>query len=173
MADIKYSLELYSYWHCGSGLSSGADADALTVKDKDGLPFVPGKTIKGLVREAVEEIGSSDSLSFLGKEGVFQSDCFFSDATLIDKDEIIASKLQDGLFDRIASTRIDPITGTAANGSLRTIEVVIPCKLTGEILNVPIGFSSVIINALAYIKRIGLQRNRGLGRCHFIVEEEK
>ncbi len=53
---IKYEIEFHTDWHCGSGLAAGAGVDTLTVKNKDGLPFVPGKTIKGLVREAVEEI---------------------------------------------------------------------------------------------------------------------
>lgn len=43
MMDIKYSIQFHTDWHCGSGLAAGADVDALVVKDKDGLPFVPGK----------------------------------------------------------------------------------------------------------------------------------
>jgi len=54
--NIHYKIEFFTDWHCGSGLSSGADLDLLVIKDKDKLPFIPGKTIKGLVREAVEEI---------------------------------------------------------------------------------------------------------------------
>lgn len=44
--DIKYKIEFFSNWHCGSGLAAGADVDALVVKDCNGLPYVPGKTIK-------------------------------------------------------------------------------------------------------------------------------
>jgi CRISPR/Cas system CMR subunit Cmr4 (Cas7 group RAMP superfamily) len=51
---IEYQIEFFSEWHCGSGLAAGADVDALVVKDKDKLPFVPGKTIKGLIREAAD-----------------------------------------------------------------------------------------------------------------------
>ena len=54
--NIRYKIEFHTDWHCGSGLAAGADVDALVVKDQSGLPFVPGKTIKGLLREAVEEI---------------------------------------------------------------------------------------------------------------------
>ena len=53
---MKYEITFYTNWHCGSGLSSGADCDSLVVKDKNGLPFVPGKTIKGLLREAATEV---------------------------------------------------------------------------------------------------------------------
>lgn len=53
---IKYKIEFHTDWHCGSGLSAGADVDALVIKDRNGIAFIPGKTIKGLVREAVEEM---------------------------------------------------------------------------------------------------------------------
>jgi len=65
---IKYEIKFHTDWHCGSGLAAGAGVDALTVKDKNGLPFIPGKTIKGLVREAVEEI------LFIGGKGEMAND---------------------------------------------------------------------------------------------------
>lgn len=179
MTDITYSLEFYSYWHCGSGLSAGADTDSLVIKDQDGLPFVPGKTIKGLVVEAIEYINgvqgsSEESVSFLGKEGTIRSGCFFSNATLQEQDRILSSGLADGLFDRITSTGIDEITGVAEDGSLRSFEVVIPCTLIGKILNVPDENVELVEKALAFISGIGLKRNRGLGRCHLsVVKAEK
>lgn len=30
---IDYSIEFFSYWHCGSGLAAGADVDELAIKD--------------------------------------------------------------------------------------------------------------------------------------------
>ena len=56
--DIKYKVIFFTDWHCGSGLAAGADVDALVIKDSDGLPYIPGKTMKGLLREAAEEIVS-------------------------------------------------------------------------------------------------------------------
>lgn len=56
--DITYTIEFFSYWHCGSGLSAGADVDSLVIKDAKGMPFVPGKTIKGLIREAAETLNN-------------------------------------------------------------------------------------------------------------------
>ena len=61
--DIKYLIKFYNEWHCGSGLAAGADVDLLVIKDKNGLPFVPGKTMKGLMREA-----ATDIVSFSQKE---------------------------------------------------------------------------------------------------------
>lgn len=54
--DITYKIEFFSEWHCGSGLSAGADTDALVIKDSEGFPYIPGKTLKGLFREAIEEL---------------------------------------------------------------------------------------------------------------------
>lgn len=54
--DITYSIEFNTYWHIGSGLSGGVEVDSLVLKDNDtdALPYIPGKTLKGLLREAAE-----------------------------------------------------------------------------------------------------------------------
>lgn len=53
MSSRTLSIALNGYWHCGSGRSSGAHLDALTEKDHAGLPYVPGRHLKGLLRHAV------------------------------------------------------------------------------------------------------------------------
>ena len=72
---ITDKIEFHTDWHCGSGLAAGADVDALVVKDENGMPFVPGKTIKGLVREAVSEIrsfkGATEDEKFVEAFGFF------------------------------------------------------------------------------------------------------
>ena len=56
MSTIKYEIEFFSNWHCGSGLAAGADVDALVIKDNNGLPYVPGRTLKGLLRDAATNL---------------------------------------------------------------------------------------------------------------------
>lgn len=59
-AKCRLVLELLSYWHIGSGRGAAASADAVVAKDRAGLPYVPGKTLKGLARDAMtlaEEVG--------------------------------------------------------------------------------------------------------------------
>jgi len=164
---LKYKLKFFDYWHLSSGLSAGAKLDNSVVKDRDNIPYASGKTIKGLVREMVE----LDT-----KDIEFLHSCYFSNATLdtITKDEIVSNKLQDNLYDVIASTQIDE-NGIAVNDSLREIEVVIPFTLKGEILDISTPEdANKLIKSLKLIKRMGLNRNRGLGRCEFIdinVEE--
>ena len=182
--DIIYKLEFFSYWHCGSGLSAGADVDQLAVKDENGLPFVPGKTIKGLIREAAEELSglnpdyyaaANDLDTVFGKAPSLdnpdsQGCAFFSNAEFpnSDKRKIINEGLAKYLFDRINSTAIDE-SGIAKEHSLRRMEVVLPCILTGEIHNIPENVAATITDALRFVKRLGENRNRGLGRCMFTV----
>ncbi len=52
---INYTITFLSDWHAGSGLSSGADADSVVIKDKKNLPYLPGKTIKGLLKDVFED----------------------------------------------------------------------------------------------------------------------
>ncbi len=182
--DIRYKLEFFSYWHCGSGLSAGADVDLLVVKDEDGLPFVPGRTIKGLIREAAEELSrlnsgkyaSPDDLNTVfgkapGGEVTESKGCaFFSNAEFSNSDKatIVKEELAKHLFDRVSSTAIDE-SGIAKEHSLRRMEVALPCILVGDIYNVPDNVAATIIDSLKFVKRLGENRNRGLGRCAFTV----
>ncbi len=92
---MKIVIEFFTYWHCGSGVSGGSRVDALVAKDDRGLPYIPGKTLKGHIREMAESL---DDCKFLNtcfggtadenepcykredkeKEGV----CYFSNAIL-------------------------------------------------------------------------------------------
>ena len=159
---LKYEIKFLDYWHLSSGLSAGAKLDSSVTKDEDNIPYASGKTIKGLTREIAEEFGDIE----------FLHQCYFANATLDEAThkEIATNRLQDNLYDVIASTQIKD--GIAVDDSLREIEVVIPMTLEGEILDI---LSKEDFNrlekSLKLIKRMGLNRNRGLGRC--IVEVQK
>lgn len=187
--NIEYSIEFFSDWHCGSGLAAGADVDALVVKDKDNLPFVPGKTIKGLIREAVEDINQftgnqikpeiiNKAFGFFDKKDQNERGyLFFGNAELDPNisEQIKKNNASQFLYRSIASTAIED-DGTVKKHSLRKIEVVVPCTVIGKIIpNESIikpednyeSVKEIIIKAFSYIKRIGQNRNRGLGRCKF------
>lgn len=184
--NIKYKIEFHTDWHCGSGLAAGADVDALVVKDEKGMPFIPGKTIKGLVREAVEEIRGLQEKNlddnFFDAFGFFEKDkeqmkkgsMFFTNAEF-KKEEYEAITSNDAarfMYRDIASTAIDN-DGIAKEHSLRKMEVVVPCTLQGEILNVPNDvLADEIVRSFGFIKRMGQNRNRGLGRCTITGRKE-
>lgn len=174
---LKYRLEFYDYWHISSGLSAGARLDSTVIKTSDNLPYVAGKIIKGLSREMADLL---EDLAFVqecfGKEGTEMGKCYFSNAVLVGTTakQITENNLQENLYDILASTKIDDKTGTAEDNSLREIEVVVPLTLVGEIRDIPSKEAfDKMAQSLKMIKRMGLNRNRGLGRCDFFVEEQQ
>lgn len=169
---LKYTITFLDYWHIGSGLSAGAKLNSSVLKDMDKLPFIGGKTIKGLVREMAELLEDENLITqCFGSEGVAMGECYFSNATLNEeeKEQIVSNKLQDNLYEEMASTQIDA-SGMAVDGSLREIEVTVPVTLYGEVDDVPKDYSDKMFQALSMVKRMGLNRNRGLGRCDISVE---
>jgi CRISPR/Cas system CSM-associated protein Csm3 (group 7 of RAMP superfamily) len=191
--DINYKIEFFSYWHCGSGLAAGADVDALVVKDRYDLPFIPGKTIKGLVKEAMEDLytfqdkdknsiivifGNSEERNNLSEktehsDPMRKGEAFFGNATLHEnqQDIIKASQTSKYLYQSISQTTIND-SGITVKHSLRKMQVVVPCELYGTIYNVPTDMKSQIETSLKMIKRLGQNRNRGLGRCQFSIIEK-
>lgn len=183
---IRYEIKFYTDWHCGSGLAAGADVDALVVKDNNGMPFIPGKTIKGLVRDAFEEIralqGKEVDKAFLDAFGYFENDdnemqkghMFFANAELEEKEykAIVSNDAACFMYRDLASTAIDE-NGIAKKYSLRKTEVVVPCTMHGAIYGVPDDLADEIIDAMKFIKRLGQNRNRGLGRCTILGRKEE
>ncbi len=198
MNNIHYTLQFFDYWHTGSGLSGGTYADLIVNKTKAGLPLVPGKTIKGLLRHAAEDLleyedtaisqeiidqlfGASAEKRRGERQELKQGEippnkrrdlgqAWFGNAELpsnvakqIDKERA------NHLYEVLASTAIDAKTGTAQDHSLRQIEVTIPLTLTGQIANVSDAHRPALERCLRYVKRLGHNRSRGLGRCQFKI----
>jgi len=184
--EIKYQIELLSCWHCGSGLDSGLTADLLVIKDENDLPYIPGKTIKGLLKDALREMMAFDKplqdvinevFGHEEKEGdkvvrTYAGMASFSNATLPEEErkEITSNNLQRYLYRNIASTAINE-QGVAKAKSLRTMEVCIPVTLTGEIHfdKISDDIQRELSNAMKWTRYLGSGRNRGLGRCKWSI----
>ena len=173
---ISYKITFLDFWHLSSGLSGGARLDSSVIKDSEGFPFVPAKTLKGVLREVAESFGDDFVNDCFGevvqkdrvpKEGV----CHFSNATLSQATKDALKHLTHFLYAKIASTAIDEILGSAKDGSLREIEVAKPLSLYGTIHNVPANYADTMINTLKSLKSMGLNRNRGLGRLKIEILE--
>ena len=178
MYPVKYNIDFHSYWHIGSGLSEGSSSDLLVLKDDDQLPFIPGKTIKGLLRHAAEEIHQLNNdvltnhadfiIDVFGKEGTNESKGHFSNACLpIPSKEYFKQNSTNILYHQISSTKINSEKGIAEQKSLRQMEVTVPLRLEGEIL-LSEANEDVIKNieiCLSWIKQLGMKRTRGFGQC--------
>ncbi len=180
---IKYTITFLSDWHAGSGLSSGAEADAVVIKDKQNLPYLPGKTIKGLLKDVLEDFtevqptllnaefiktnfGKYDDKKKITDQGTL----FFSNAELAENEcQEITTEMSHFLYHNIASTSIGE-NGIANPGSLRTMEVCIPLTLVGYIDGVNKSDKEILEMGFRYLRHLGSNRNRGLGRCKIQIK---
>jgi CRISPR/Cas system CSM-associated protein Csm3 (group 7 of RAMP superfamily) len=184
---VVYKIDFHSYWHIGSGLSGNTYADLLVLKNDEFLPFIPGKTLKGLLREAAELLmpalnddfpddfikvvfgRSPDDDNLRNETYTSEGISFFSNAQLpenIAKEIITSNDFRNILYKTISSTALDK-EGIAKTNSLRQFEVCVPLTLFGMVHQFPSDekFIQALKYCLSYIKRMGLQRNRGFGNC--------
>lgn len=187
---MKYKIKILSDWHVGSGLGAGAETDAEVLKNEKGLPYIPGKTIKGLLKDSLLEmpeeqanrklIGELFGYEEKDEEGkvirTTEGSLFFSNAYLpVKVQKEINAGLEEFLYRNISQTKIDK-KGVTVNNSLRTMEVCMPVDLEGEIISYENGVEielegdekDLILNALKWTRHLGVNRNRGLGRCQFV-----
>ena len=57
-------LNIHSYWHIGSTAAAGPDVDAEPARTAWHLPYVPGRTLRGLLRDAMRLTASFDGIGF-------------------------------------------------------------------------------------------------------------
>ncbi len=187
MSNKTYTFELkikfLTYWHCSSGSSGGSRFDTMVAKDKYNLPFVPGKTLKGHIRDMAESLKDKKFVNECFGYSTFKEEfgydeevlykpnkdregkCYFTNAIL---NENIDEKLSGYLYHSLSSTAIEE-NGIAKTGSLREIEAVVPLILEAKILHIPNNYKEKMKKAIKQVKRIGLNRTRGWGRCEIEV----
>ncbi|MDY0073565.1 MAG: hypothetical protein RBR77_13075 [Thauera sp.] len=148
-------LDFTNYWHAGSGRGGGYHLDALCERDPDQLPVMPGRQIKGLLRQAVhraEAWGWFAELPLVQGPMLRHEDLLFGSSTQIETRDFTQpgmllvdsahlpdaerkwlahteqAELQAELFGELFSTAINE-QGSAQRFSLRGLEVCIPLTL--------------------------------------------
>jgi RAMP superfamily len=167
-------MEIATYWHAGTGRGVSLQLDALVRRDRRGLPILPGRTVKGLLRDAVSLAGEFGWVGPREAERLFGTpttpgEVLVSPARLPQdaSDLIVASgHLRAGLFETLFSTAIDFDSGTARRKSLRSMEVVVPLCLHAALTGpaVSSGWLDSLRTSLPLLRAVGSHRNRGLGR---------
>lgn len=180
---INIIIQFSSFWHVGAGRSTGMDKDAIVRKDSNNLPILPGRTIKGLLKDqlpilsyaSIDVIPSDFYQKIFGegedKEHGRASQVHFTSGRIIEANNIPAIYVPL-LYTRRSSTRIED-NGLAKNSSLRVKELTIPITLVATIYNFPSGdvYLRTLKQLCGLVKKAGLNRNRGLGRCDWRVQE--
>ena len=185
MGDVRgnFIFKFLSEWHCSSGLTGTSEIDLTVIKDDEGFPYIPGRTIKGLLRDFAQSVFDSSEEDKWGKfienvfgsEGDKQGKVIFSNALISDnlKKEILILKDKNKpavqyIYTRRTFTKIDENTGIAEDKTLRTIEFVIPLILFSEwhcLSDISTEDEDMLKICAKGVKRLGLNRNRGFGRC--------
>ena len=174
---------------------SGNLLNALVVKDAADLPILPGRTVKGLVRDAVWKAetwghlpeGASERLC--GRSTILKpahpNECepgalAFDNATLpADLAAWLSHSSQketrEGLFGELHATAIEVESSRAVSGSLRGIEVTVPLVLRADLDVIYPDRAGDWMNelktALPLLRGLGGSRHRGLGRVVVTLEE--
>ena len=159
MISATVNIEFLNYWHAGTGKSSGQEVDAVTEKNASQLPFIAGRHLKGLLRDATRRaehwgwfaeqtlpegpaksfeqllFGSSNQVEKRSETAAGM--LIVDDATLPtpEADFLASAKgkpLCNALYQNLYSTAINQ-NGTAKNASLRGIEVCVPVILRAPI----------------------------------------
>lgn len=190
MTEAVITFTFLSPWQIGSGLGEGAHLDALPVTTPAGLPYIPGRSVKGLFREAAQLAEDCGQLAAGTVTRLFGSrderlsryetvpGCLqFTSATLGEAlerwaAESVNRKAVQELYGVLASTAIDT-NGLADDKTLRKIEVALPQSLTATVsaVNGSADDIALLAQVAPLIRQAGAHRHRGLGRVQVTVTE--
>ena len=194
---FELKIDILSYWLAGTGRGSSGSYDEKPLVDEHGIPYIPGKHLKGLLKEGLRSWESITN-THINANNDAHTQCFGTDP---DSNETASGALRvssatfepaiyndlkenkkriSKLFRELSSTAIDE-NGVAKNKSLRTLQVVIPVKLTAKIdweSTSPYANDELkkeiknhLEHATAMLPAIGSKRTRGLGRCRISITE--
>jgi CRISPR/Cas system CSM-associated protein Csm3 (group 7 of RAMP superfamily) len=176
-----------SEWLIAGGDSTIGTADMAPMRDADGLPFVPGRTIRGLLREAMAVVDDCGEVQPKQTERLFgtrkqdgtagQS----RDGTVRVGDALLPQEIADelskhsdaGARDLVLSIRrtaLDGASRSAKQGSLREMEVVMAgLQLAADIRCETEADLRWLAFAAGLVRNFGHSRSRGLGRCRMEI----
>jgi CRISPR/Cas system CSM-associated protein Csm3 (group 7 of RAMP superfamily) len=188
------TIAVLSPWHAGSGRGDGPLTDALSVRDASGLPFLPGKTLKGLMRDALSTLAALGHCSEASVHEIFgasqdsgidgmkrfggrEGQIVLSDATLCPIEQLAQLRVWasqhpaevEALFNQISSTALTE-GRSVKEGSLRNIEFIRPITLYATLEGIDEPQANLIKQALPLVRGFGLRRNRGFGACELTME---
>ena len=188
MTAATLCIDIQTTWHPGTGRGSGFHLDAVTHQGADGLPGLPGRHLKGLLRDALlraetwgwPDVPKGSTEALFGADGRDRRDTRpgllrVSDGTLTaDIAAYLATadgaKLVPGLYREHYSTAIDQKSGVAKERSLRGMGLIVPLTLKATIEEIP-GMPPIpdwrqrLAAVFPLVSAVGAHRTRGFGRA--------
>lgn len=197
MFETELRINFLSDWHVGSGLGDGAIADSVLNRDTDGLPWLPGRAVKGALREGAWRLGKCrEDLEFM-VDYLWGTDSVAKISNEPGKATVSSGRLPEDLAEWLL--RKDPASRAQYVGDMTILRIqtkldrnkmVVPHSLRTIECGIPGVFfiSSVAINApklddnwlktylaavCASVKSMGADRARGLGQCEISMSGQK
>lgn len=194
MTDYAYRVVFESDWHIGSGSGRHGNIDLAVQRTESGLPFVPAKSVVGMLRDRAELAASALGplwdpwIDWLFGEQPNQSESSSSplparahlSLTAAHVEPTIAStvtadsRLVDACFTVRAGVAIDDAAGAAQKNNLRFVEVVrsdvplVGCLTLPD--DAPLEARTLLAVAAQLVDGVGGKRRRGFGRCSLTID---
>jgi CRISPR/Cas system CSM-associated protein Csm3 (group 7 of RAMP superfamily) len=179
----QLKIKLKSDMCCATGGGNGSNINTLSSFDNIGLPIIPGKRLKGLLRECGEILVKYRKYTIEDIENLFGGNCgkkgeiYVSNGVLENYDDL-RFELQNyrkeevsGSFSALRSrTKIDK-NGIAVDHSLRTMQTVMKgIEFFSTITVNSEKYTDLLSDCAKILRHIGLNQTRGLGECECILE---
>jgi len=173
-------IRLLSEWGITTGESDGFGADNTIVRTVDGLPYIPGHSLRGLLRDALVSLVDGKRIHKLfgqaGKDaGESETGSLsVSRAMLAHDNELTETGMSikevgQALTLVRTQTKINAKTGGVKAGSLRSIEVAAPGLEFSADISVPDEDFVIVQRAALLVRRLGHSRSRGYGHCQMAL----
>lgn len=197
---MKLIIELLSDTCVSSGESIAGIIDTDVVFDKYKIPYIPGKRIKGLFREAAEDL---QELGVVNKETVekvfgisgqiYNNNVYFGNAKVLNYEsfyenvenlnenihykELVNKKYIEDYFTYVRTqTSINQETGASLKNSLRNIRVIKKGTKFEANIDVDSNMTEIekelLSNCAKLIRHMGVSRTRGLGLVKCRIEKD-
>lgn len=171
---LRVTMELLSDAIFGSGFSIPGGEDIAVCRDPAGYPYLKGSTMKGLLRESLENLlvwtggAEADMSALLGEGGWSGTDdsrrVRLTELTLEQRPADPESCCESRMFTSLED-------GTVREGSLRMAACIHRGQTFVGTLNCRAEDAPLMKEALAGIKWAGTMRSRGFGRVRVSGEE--
>lgn len=178
MGQIEIRLLSDSCISSGESYNSSIDSDVCY--DSYGLPFIPAKRIRGCLREAALELRDFgmdiDVDTLFGQPGNRRAVFTLGNAKLRDYESYVEQlkgcgkeeyKHQQTVLNQFTyvrqQTRIDRVTGTAEDTSLRSVRVMKRGLVFLANMEVPPEYEEAIACCCKNLRSMGMNRTRGMG----------
>jgi len=186
---LEIRVAFTSDWHIGTGAGGDEGADRAVVRDRHGFPYVPAKSLTGVLRDAAETIATALGDGWPGwVELLFGSQPTEESGAVTRAPQPAAVSIRAAhvsptlaatfttaeqrarLTHVKASVSIDPTTGTARDRQLSFTEMARPVSLYGSVtidLDEPSRSTALalLVASCRYVESIGGKRRKGAGRC--------